>query len=105
MMSCESDVLKLTRKSTKYSSGMNNSVEIVLLSFSIFTDQEILPVEQTVLSYDSVDATGDVGGYLGLLLGVSFMYMIRCLYKRFHWAFQYQRFKSACSGWEKVQKL
>ncbi len=100
-MACERYVPKLTRKSTEYSSVLNMFGKCHL-SFSIFTDQVVLPVEQTVLSYDSVNANADVGGYLGLLLGASCMSMIRSVYKRFHWGFK--RSKQTWSGWKRVKK-
>ncbi len=100
-MACERYVPKLTRKSFKYYSGWIMTRERYL-SFSISTDQIVLPVEQTVLSYDSVNAIADVGGYLGLLLGASCMSMIRFVYKRFHWAFK--RFKPTLSGSKRVKK-
>ncbi len=45
-------------------------------------NQLMVPVEETVLMYDSLDAMADVGGYLGLLLGASCWSMARSVLER-----------------------
>ncbi len=62
---------RLTRESeSKFS---KNNTDNRLLSMTIYTDQLSIPVEEVVLSYDNQDAMADVGGFLGLLLGASFL--------------------------------
>ncbi len=70
--SCELYIPELTMKVTStYRESNNTGIDQKMLRLTVHNDQEYIPVEEVVLSYDNLDAMADVGGYLGLLLGAS----------------------------------
>ncbi len=80
---CELYVPRISKEGQKYCQNVNSTNER-RLSLMLYTDQQVIPVEQTVLSYDSLDAMADIGGYLGLLLGASCLSMVKDIFNRIY---------------------
>ncbi len=75
-------IMKETHKYYPYPKKANVTIHGRWLSFVFFTDQQAIPVEETVLSYDSLDAIADIGGYLGLLLGASCLSILKSVFEK-----------------------
>ncbi len=76
---CELYVPKITRQSHRYYQKRNATSEQQIY-LMLHTEQLDVPVEETILAYDSLDAMADIGGYLGLLLGASCLSMIKNIF-------------------------
>ncbi len=84
-MNCDLYIPSLTKDVQVINRGtfpQGVDVKTARLSLTVFMNQLMVPVEETVLMYDSLDAMADVGGYLGLLLGASCWSMARSVLER-----------------------